>query len=101
VSKTYYLAEFGATFSVPLSESGRHSLFAGATLGLGEVTQNKPSTSLFSTTIDLNVGYQYAVTQSVALSARYRAITYWGENGAFFGDVGLVHGPEIGVTARF
>jgi hypothetical protein len=115
ISKQYYLAELGALINSPFSESGRHSLFAGGTIGMGAATTNynataatpsslaggRSSTSFFVTTLDVNAGYQFLLTQSIALNVRYRAVLFAGETGEFPSPIGITHGPEVGVTMRF
>jgi hypothetical protein len=110
----YYLAEAGVALAAPISDSGRHSVFGGATLGIGEFDLSSnpknaalefggPSTSGFAATLDINVGYQYAIASFVALNARYRAVVFGrsGIQGGFGQSVTVLHGPEIGVTLRF
>jgi hypothetical protein len=112
----FYLEEIGVLFSTPFSASGRHLLFGGTTLGLGVVTFNqsrydfrsfnnivshsRTSNMNIAATLDVYAGYQFLLTQSVALNIRYRAIVV-SAPGQIPGQVTVNHGPEIGITTRF
>lgn len=99
----WLLAEFGTGISVPVSENGRHSMFANALGGIGryevELRQSEVSTSNSETghTLDLNFGYQYTINQTASLSLRYR---YW--IAYIDGDTALESkGIDLGVTFNF
>jgi hypothetical protein len=111
----FYLEEIGLLFSTPFSESRRHLLFGGTTLGLGVRTFNesrydfisfnntvhsRTSDMIIAATLDVYAGYQFLLTQSVALNIRYRAIMV-SDSGQIPGQVTVNHGPEIGITTRF
>lgn len=111
---TYYLPEAGVTFAAPITDSGRQTVFGGATLGVGAFdisSHPNPalspfgggSTSGFAATLDVNVGYQYAFADFAALNARYRAVVFGrsGGMGGFGQSLTVLHGPEFGVTLRF
>jgi hypothetical protein len=104
----WYLAEFGLGLALPVSENGRHSLFANAIGGIGHYEQDQvnqiegvPDTAYSRSetghTIDLNFGYQYTMNQKASFSLRYRDwSSYLG------GDQQIASaGMDLGVTIDF
>ncbi len=99
-----YLGEIGVGYSSAITENSVHQLFGQFVLGLGYASeennklQSDDNASGFATLFDLNLGYQYAVSDTMSAHARYRAILLSDEN-IFNGTI--AHGPEIGVTYKF
>lgn len=107
-SKTnVYVGEIGGGFASRLSKSGRHAAFANLVLGLGSTDAkfrgadgSSSDSTGFTYLLDANVGYQYAFSSSLSVSARYRMIFVNIEVDGN-ANVGSVHGPEIALTYRF
>ena len=103
-----YLVEGGIGFFTPITEDGQHGLFGSGGIGLGygshkvgnRTTELDPDESGVVVSWDINVGYQYTISDSVAAHARYRAfvIPVAGDTTTNFF---VVHGPEVGATIRF
>lgn len=103
-SSDAYYAELGVGLSAPITESGRHILFANL-VGLVGLAQNDLTVgdesghaSAWSGGVDANVGYAYQLSDAVKLSARYRLfarsqLEHWSSQGSE-----LMHGPEVGLT---
>lgn len=107
-SKTsIYVGEIGGGFATRLSKSGRHAAFANLVLGMGSTDasfrgvggESSDSTG-FTYLLDANIGYQYAFSSELSVSARYRMIFVNIEVDSNT-NVGSVHGPEIALTYRF
>lgn len=99
-----YYGELGVGLSAPITESGRHIVFANL-VGLAGLNQKDhfysdgvSHTAIWSGGVDANVGYAYQMTQDLKLSARYRLfarsqLDHFGSEGSE-----LMHGPEVGLT---
>jgi hypothetical protein len=99
-----YYGELGVGLSAPVTESGRHIVFANLVGLLGRTDKDwtyagiTDHTFQWSGGVDANVGYAYQMTQDVKLSARYRLfaraqLDHWSSEGNE-----LMHGPEVGLT---
>ena len=105
--------EAGVGLFAPLSESGRHRLFANFTGGIGILDQelkNPAAGVVFdesdsTLTVDANLGYSYVFNQSASAHVRYRFLTIQVPSPITVVDVSdnwlIFHGPEIGFTWRF
>jgi len=108
-------AELGFGFSQEITKDGRHQAF-GNLLGLLAISSldykdtagGNESTSGFTPGVDVNVGYQFWITPSINVNARYRVFVYSYENEATFAgvtstfrDIALFHGPEFGASFSF
>jgi hypothetical protein len=102
---SFYLAEVGASYSVPMDRAANHLLFGNFTGGVGyetvEVTNRttplRPDDEAFFPFVDINVGYQYILSDSLNIHARYRAFVLE----EIFRDLSILHGPEVGLTVKF
>lgn len=92
------LIELGVGFGAPMYDySDRHFLFAYLILGFGdEKITPRSDQSHHANTLDLNLGYQYRLSDSVSLNLRYR--NFWLE--ANKTNTSL-DGLEMGVSFRF
>lgn len=101
----FYLAEVGASYSVPMDREARHLLFGNFTSGLGyetvevknRATPLRPDDEAFFPFVDINVGYQFILSDSLNVHARYRAFVL----DEIFRDLSILHGPEVGLTVKF
>ena len=116
---TYYIQEktqllivqVGLGGFASLSESGNHRFFGNLTAGVAteffeyESTENGfesfKDDPAVTGSIDLNVGYEYLVSDWSSVSLRYRTFVLFGEDDFGQDDLTTVHGPEIGVAFRF
>ena len=106
--------EFGVGSTIDLSRDGRHQLF-GNFIGLySRYEHNYRDNAGFTEQrsfpawgMDMNVGYQFWLTHSINLSARYRIFNFYyegtvgGPNGTKYRDLAVFHGPEIGASIAF
>lgn len=104
------LGEVGVGFNKSMfQDSDKHNLFANLTVGYGTgksddkvfnaagAQTSTPSSSSGVTAFDANVGYQYAITDSMAVHTRYRLFHTDDDKG---GDANM-SGPEIGLSYSF
>jgi hypothetical protein len=101
----FYLAEIGASYSVPVDKMARHLLLGNFTRGVryqtikvnNRATPLRPDDEAFFPFIDINVGYQYLLSDSLSVHARYRAFVM----DEIIRNLSVLHGPEIGFTVKF
>lgn len=105
-----WVVEMGVGAFANITESGRHRAFGNFTLGVAfEEFESKTdndilfegSESQTTATIDLNLGYQYLLTDTIGFNFRYRMFTIFTEDDFAQGDLTTIHGPELGLALRF
>lgn len=103
-TQDWLLAEVGVGIAVPVSENGRHSVFANALGGIGRIERDTlqdgvsfGASSDTAYTIDLNLGYQYTLTQAISFSLRYRDLGSFIDNEKSTEFTGI----DLGLTFNF
>ena len=107
-SSTWNFAEAGIGVVGSFSENGRHNVFANALVGVGKtkgdstliidgevVKTSNPRQN--ARTVDLNLGYQYSMSQRTSLSLRYRELSTYLESELELKTAGI----DLGITFNF
>ena len=100
------LLQLGSGFSTNITDDGRFNLFANIVVGYGEIENERSEGGVDSSetddvsSLDLNVGVQWALTDMVSLDVRYRNFNV-GDDGFNFTDTAVINGVEAGATLSF
>jgi len=104
VQQDWTLVEVGLGTSVPVSENGRHSLFANVIGGYGRFEDTLSNSGMVTSsssenghTIDLNFGYQYTINQTASFSLRYRDWASYIDGDPAIDSAGI----DLGITFNF
>jgi len=101
--------EFGVGGFADLDPKGRHRLFGNLTGGVS-FRETKVDGDLFGEfntdetepSLDINVGYQFVFNDMISFNMRYRSFyLFLEENDVGQPDMVYIHGPELGLSARF